>query len=417
MRALFLSVTAGHGHHSAAKAVIAHLEERGVECAMLDTFEYINPMLSESIARVNSISTRFTPSVYGNLYRLAEKKEKNNAKFSISKIINSILSKKLIKYVREFQPDVLVCTHVFAAQIVTALKKKNLVANTIGIITDFTVHPFWEDTDLDYYVTASELLNHQIIRKGIPSEKVKTTGIPIHAKFSNKISRLEARRLLGIEDKTTIFVMSGGTGHGNVFEFICKLDKLDLDFQIISVCGNNKRLKNKIDKFESRKKIYNYGYVDNVDIIMDASNCIVTKPGGLTISESLAKWLPIILVNPIPGQENRNVEFLLNNGVAVKTSPTFPIDEVVFQLMSNDSRQKTLKGLIKAIGKPNSSRDLGEFIIELIHEKQKNNDGALLNFQLEKNNGNIFTVFMNSLGLVLIKNYISTLLEFFDKNI
>ncbi len=417
MRALFLSVTAGHGHHSAAKAVIANLEERGVECAMLDTFEYITPILSESIAKVNSISTRFTPSVYGNLYRLAEKKEKNNAKFSISKIINSILSKKLIKYIKEFQPDVVVCTHVFAAQIVTALNKRNLVANTIGIISDFTVHPFWEDTDLDYYVTASELLNHQIIRKGIPFEKVKATGIPVHAKFSDKIDRLEARRLLGIEDKTTIFVMSGGTGHGNVFEFICKLDKLGLDFQVISVCGNNKRLKNKIDKFESRKKIYNYGYVDNVDVIMDASNCIVTKPGGLTVSESLAKGLPIILINPIPGQENRNVEFLLNNGLAIKTSPTFPLDEAVFQLMFNDYRQKNLQELIKNIGKPNSSKELGEFIVELISKNKVDENKVFLEFQPKKNNKNIFTVFMNSLGLVLVKSYISALLEFFDKNI
>ncbi|MBZ4646947.1 MAG: processive 1,2-diacylglycerol beta-glucosyltransferase [Petroclostridium sp.] len=366
MRVLFLSVTAGQGHHSAAKAVMDYLNERNVECTMLDTFEYINPILSESIARGYLISTQFTPAVYGKLYRLAEKKEKSDAKFSISKLTSSILSRKLVTYIRDYSPDVIVCTHIFSAQIITELKEKNLGAKTIGIITDFTIHPFWEDTDLDYYITASELLNHQAEKKGIPIEKIKATGIPIHMKFSKKIDQAEARRLLEVEDKTTIFVMSGSMGYGNVIKIIRQLDELDMDFQIISVCGNNKGLKRKIDHLKSKKKIYNYGFVNNVDVIMDAANCIVTKPGGLTVSESLAKRLPMILINPIPGQEDRNVEFLLNNGLAVKTSPTFPIDEAVFQLMLNDWRQQNLKEMIKYIGKPNASKDLGDFIIELI---------------------------------------------------
>jgi processive 1,2-diacylglycerol beta-glucosyltransferase len=369
MRVLFLSVTAGHGHHQAAKAVMNYLEEQNVACTMLDTFEYINPILSESIARGYLISTQFTPAVYGRLYRLAEKKEKNNAKFSISKLTNSILSRKLITYIREYDPDVIVCTHIFAAQIITQLRGKNLRARTIGIITDFTIHPFWEDTDLDYYITASELLHRQAIKKGIPAEKIKATGIPIHMKFSKKISQSEARRILGLEDKTTIFVMSGSMGYGNVVKGIRQLDKLDMDFQIISVCGNNKRLKKKIDKLKTKKKIYSYGFVDNVDVIMDASSCIVTKPGGLTVSESLAKGLPMILINPIPGQEDRNVEFLLNNGLAMKTSPTFPVDEAVFQLMVNEWKQQNLREMIKYIGKPNASKDLGDFIIQMMHNE------------------------------------------------
>lgn len=370
MKVLFLSVTAGHGHHQAAKAVMNYLDQKNVESVMLDVFEYINPILSESIARGYLISTKFTPVVYGRLYRLAEKKEKRDTEFSISRITNSVLSRKLLTFLQEYQPDVIVATHIFSAQITSHMKDKGVItAKTIGIITDYTIHPFWEDTHLDYYITASEMLNHQAVKKGILQERLVPVGIPVHAKFSEKMSQTEARKLLGMEDKQTVFVMSGSMGYGNVGKIIKQIDALNMDFQIISVCGNNKNLKRRIDKLKSRKKIYNYGFVDNVDIMMDASNCIVTKPGGLTVSESLAKQLPMLLINPIPGQEDRNVEFLLNNGLAMRISSTYPVDEAIYQLLSNDWKQNQLKQSIMHISKPDSAKGMGDFIIGLNSEK------------------------------------------------
>lgn len=365
MKVLFLSVTTGQGHHQAAKSVISYLEEQGVDTMLLDTFEYINPILSESIARGYLISTRFTPTMYGKLYRLAERKEKSETPYSISKLINAILSKKMEVYLKEISPDVIVCTHLFAAQIITHLRQKGLPGVTIGVVTDFTIHPFWEDTNLDYYITASSLLNLQAVKKGIPTAKIKPFGIPVHPKFAGRLNQSEARRILGLEDQTTVFVMSGSMGYGNVVNIIRQIDELDLDFQIISACGNNKQLKQEIDSLKTKKKIKNFGFAENVDVFMDAATCIITKPGGLTISESLAKCLPMILINPIPGQEDRNVEFLLNNGLAIKTSETYPVDEALFQLLSSDWRQEQLKKGIYHEGKPTSSIDLGNFIIEV----------------------------------------------------
>jgi processive 1,2-diacylglycerol beta-glucosyltransferase len=343
-----------------------YLKERNVECEVLDTYEYINPILSESVAKGYLISTKFTPAVYGKLYHIAEKRERSNKKLSISTLINAILSKKLTGFLHEYDPDVIVCTHIFAAQIISYLQKKGTIrAKTIGIVTDFTIHPFWEDTDLDCYVTASELLTHQAAKKGIDVNKIAPIGIPIHTKFSKKISAFEARKLLGIKDKTTIFVMSGSMGYGKVETVIQAMDSMDMDFQIISVCGNNKSLKTKIDEMETQKQVYNFGFVNNVDIIMDASDCIVTKPGGLTVSESLAKGIPMILINPIPGQEDRNMEFLLNNGLAMKISDTYPIDEAIYQLLNNDWRRSHLQAMVEKVGRPNATRDLGELIISM----------------------------------------------------
>jgi len=361
VKVLFLSVTAGHGHNQAAKAGMECLNARGIDCIMLDTFEYINPVLSESIARAYLISTKFTPTVYGKLYQLAERLEKSNDKLNIGKIINSLLCKKLTVFLNDYDPDVIVCTHIFSAQIISHLKVNGLPCKTIGIITDFTIHPFWEDTDLDYYITASSLLNFQARKKGIPLEKIKPIGIPIHTKFANKMEKPEARKALGIEDKTTILVMSGSMGYGSVDEVIKKLDDMDMDFQIISVCGNNVSLKKKIDSLDIKKKIYSYGFADNVDVMMDASDCILTKPGGLTVSECLAKCIPMVLINPIPGQEDRNTEFLLNNGLAIKTSKTFPVDEAIYYLFNNDRRRHMIE-MMREISKPNAAYGLADII-------------------------------------------------------
>jgi len=364
LKVLFLSVTAGQGHHQAGKAVMEGLKEHGVETLMLDTFEYINPMLSESIAKGYLISTKFTPKVYGRIYRTAEAIEKNNAKISVSKLISSILSKRLVAYLKEYEADVIVCTHIFSAQIVSYLQASGAVkAKTIGIVTDFTMHPFWEDTCLDYYVTASSQLSRQAVKKGIILEKVKPIGIPIFKKFATKRDKSTVRAELGIQDKLTVLVMSGSMGYGNVAETIRQIDSLDMDLQIISVCGSNKSLKKKIEKAKTNNKIYNFGFVDNVDVLMDASDCIVTKPGGLTVSESLAKCLPMLLVNPIPGQEDRNVEYLLNNGLAMKVSDRFPVDETVYQLLCDGWRRKHLEQMMKEAGKPNSSSDFVKLIL------------------------------------------------------
>jgi len=364
MKVLVLSITAGQGHHQCAMALIDYLKSKNVECEMVDALKHITPMLSESVAQGYLLSTQYSPSAYGSFYRLAEKKGKPSAKVSLSRIAANILSMKMSKYIKKSKPDLVVCTHVYSAQMVTEMS--HIEAKTIGIITDFTIHPFWEDTDLDYYITASELLTHQAMKKGIPKEKVKPFGIPIQEKFQTILDKKEARKRLGFEDKTTVFVMSGSMGYGNLVKHIRRLDKLSLDFQIVSVCGRNKRMKRTIDALVTTKKIHNYGYVDNIDLIMDASDVIITKPGGLTVSEALAKGLSMILMNPIPGQEDRNAEFLLNNGIAMMMSSTCTVDEYLYQMLNNKWRLENLQEGVRYMGKPNAAKDLGDFIIETL---------------------------------------------------
>lgn len=365
MRVLNLSVTAGQGHNQVAKNLSDRLEMyEGIETYALDTFEYINPALKEIVSRGYLMSAKRLPRVYGRVYRMAEKRD---PEINFVKITNTVMAHKLIKFVKEYDPDVIVCTHVFAAMLVTEVQKKFAKKiRTIGIVTDFTIHPYWEETELDFYVTANEFLNNQAVKKGIRPEHILPIGIPISLKFAEKTQKAEACRLLNMENKRTVLVMSGSMGYGKIGSMIKKLDGLNMDFQIISVCGNNAKLKKRIDKMKLKHNIYNYGYTDKVDLIMDVADCIVTKPGGLTSSEALAKNLPMIMANPIPGQEDRNVEFFLNNGAALKVSSTFPIDEAIYQVFNNEVRLKSIHEIVGALAKPYATKDIVEFIIGLV---------------------------------------------------
>ncbi len=372
MKVLVFTVTTGQGHNQVAKVLCDSFSEAGVESLSIDAFEYITPMLKETISQGYIVSTKRLPKVYGKSYRFLEKRDVDSRDSMLVKFLNNILARKLVKFVDSFKPDVIVCTHVFAAIMVSHVANKlNSDIKTVGIVTDFTMHPYWEDAPMDYYITASELLNNQAEKKGILKEEILPFGIPINPKFAKKTDKKTARETLGIDDMRTILVMSGSMGYGKIASMVKNLDESNLDFQIISVCGHNEKLKRRIDRMNLRHKIYNFGFSDKVDLFMDAADCIITKPGGLTTSEALAKGLPIIMANPIPGQEDRNVEFLLNNGAAFKISSTFPVDEALYHMFSNETRLKHMRESVAFLGKPNATKDFVDFVVGLGNGKEE----------------------------------------------
>lgn len=242
-------------------------------------------------------------------------------------------------------------------------KKEYISCPTYGVVTDFTVHPFWESAKLDYYVTADRLLTNQMVKKGIPKDKVLPFGIPIQEKFSIKMPKEEARKQLRLQNKTTILVMMGSMGFGNISETMEKITSVEGDFQILCICGTNEKMKKQLFSREWDKNVHIYGFVDNVDVMMDASDIIITKPGGLTTSELMAKGLPALFVNPIPGQEDRNMEFLVNSGAGIMLTKTFPPDEALYQLMNTPWRLEQMKQSVSHLGKPDSTKQLCEFIM------------------------------------------------------
>ncbi len=372
MNFLILSVTAGEGHNSTAKALRRELEAIGAECTVLDTLDYISPELAKIISKGYLLVTEHATGTYRVGYQLAEnrraKREPN--------ILNTLLSAELAPFINSDSFDAIVFTHPFAGIFLSVLKKRGEIPSsvpTVGILTDFTFHPYWEDcTDCDFVVVPDSLLLPQARRKGFADSQIIPLGIPINPKFRERIPQRDARSKLGLNPELATFLIMGGSmGYGNIGETVRRIDESDFehDFQLIAVCGNNREMQAEVSAIAegARHRILVTGFVDYVPLIMNASDAIITKPGGLTTSESLACGLPMIIVNPIPGQEERNTEFLLNSGCAMATSKTCPIEECMHQLLTSPERIAAMRSCIAKIAKPNSSADLRDFLVELAH--------------------------------------------------
>lgn len=372
MKFLILSVTTGQGHHQTGKAITTYIEQNGHTVEQLDCYEYFSPAIKEMLSQGYLISTKYSPKLYGKFYRLAEKMEKKSSNTILLQITNSIFHKKMEAFLDDYNPDVVICTHVFASLLMTYLKEQGSHYPTVGVITDFKVHPYWEVTKMDYYVLPNEYLIPSMQKKGFRTEQLLPFGIPVFEKFRTKEDKKTIREELGFDPIPAILVMSGSMGYGNIAKMIKNIDSVDREFQIITVCGNNKKLKKKIDKAKYKHKIHNFGFVDCVDKLMDASDCIVTKPGGLTVSEALAKGLPMAIFKPIPGQEERNLEFLLNFGACMKISKTCPVDEVIEQLFMDSRKINAMLENIELIRKPDSTEKLYHHILTMKKQKEKN---------------------------------------------
>lgn len=382
MKVLLLSVSAGFGHHATAKAISDMLESRGVTVETMDVYQYINRAVQKTIDKGYLFSSKRMPEIYRLCYALAENHGRgyfNLSKMNMINVVNALGSTRFHHVMQEFAPDYIVCTHVFAAQLMNEMIRRDMVtAPVIGVVTDYTIHPFWEDVPrIQYIVTASELLSYSALKRGIEQNRILPMGIPIHPKFNRILMQKDAREMLGIDpDRPTILMMGGSMGYSNSRKWIEQICDLQMPLQILAVCGNNKKqyrqLQGMLSKWDNPCTLYPYGFVDNIEIMMSAADCIITKPGGLTVSEALAKNLPMILVDPIPGHEERNVEFLVNNGIASLITRTYPIEEAIYQFYTNPQRQKNVRATMQAIAHPDATERLCDFVLERLQEKQDN---------------------------------------------
>ncbi|HEY8348724.1 MAG TPA: glycosyltransferase [Clostridia bacterium] len=371
MNALFLTVTAGQGHNSTSYALARYLETQGVDCTVLDTYKYLSKLIGEIVDVGYASIAKHSPKLHLIMYDNAEKVSGNEKtrKTFLPYAIAEASKSKMLKYIKLKKPDVIICTHVFTAIIISQMRKDGILDGRIpvfGIITDFTLHPFWEDTVLDYYVVANELVVHEARRKGIDADKLLPFGIPVKEEFSVDIPASEARARLSIKDKLTMLVISSSVGFGNIPEILSDMDKVPMDFQIVVICGRNTRLSQKIIGTPYSKDVVVEGYVDNMELYMDAADVIITKPGGLTVSEALTKRKPLIVTDPIPGVENRNAYFLMNNGLAVYAGRYARICDVIMQMYSRPEKLEQMRQAQETYGKRHSAKNMGDFIIKLI---------------------------------------------------
>lgn len=368
MRVLILSVTAGYGHNNSAYALSAELESRGASVIVEDFYKQVSYLVYGFVDKGYQFSVRHMRRPYKTAYASLERYERARKIFGAING-NKLFLNRYAKYLEEHKPDVIIATHVFAAVMLNTLKKNGVLTTPVlGINTDYCIQPFWEEThDIEYIITGSELLNYIAIKKGIPEKLLLPLGLPIRSIFQNTVPKAEAREQLGLDpEMQTVLVMSGSMGYGDMQSAIQEIDQMQIPTQMICICGRNEKLKQQLEELSLRSTCLITGFVENVSLYMDAADCIITKPGGLTVTEVLSKRLPMILVDPIPGHEERNAEFFVNNGAAMQVSEHFSVAEAVYYMFSQPQRLQLMQESLSLLSHPRATEDICDFIENLV---------------------------------------------------
>lgn len=372
-KVLLLYITNNSGHHRATKAIeeALHMHFPHVKVANINCFNYTNPVLEKVTNSIYNKVIKIKPEVWEYLYdnpKIVRRTRK------LRKLIHKLNSKKLKRLISHFKPDAVACTQAFPCGMVADFKRKfKFSFPLIGVLTDYAPHSYWMYDNVDAYIVPNEKTRERFLKNGIDEDKVFPFGIPISAKFSGKTNKEAARRALRLDDnKPTILLMGGGQGLGPIEELIFAINTIDSPFQVIVVCGTNKKLRKWLEKRRTlfRKKMAILGYTRQVEMLMGISDIIVTKPGGLTTAEALAKRLPIVIVNPIPGQEAKNTEFLLSENVAVKAKSPLDAAVLIEQLLINKKELDNMKAAALKHAQPHSASQTAEVIMKLLEKKE-----------------------------------------------
>ena len=373
MKTLILYATYGGGHISTANAVKEALKNDypNVQIEMIDCIEYINKIINKITTNAYSEMAKKVPKMWGRIYKGSRK----GIVASFSKNSNKLLARKLYKLIQSIDPDVIISTHPFATQMCTYLKKHNKInVKLANILTDFKMHEQWlvRYDYVDLFFVSNEEMKKELILYGIPEEKIFAEGIPISSKISHKYDKEKILKEFELKEnkKTILFFAGGGLGlaRRNIFEFMKIFAENFKDVQIIAISGKNPKIyesfKEIVSQYNAEERIKVLEFTDKVPELMSISDIVITKPGGVTVSESLAANLPIIVINPIPGQEEENAEFLEKNEIAIWIKKDDNIKEVLEEIINNDEKLKTLKENTKKFAKPNSSKNICKIILE-----------------------------------------------------
>lgn len=376
---LILSTTAGAGHVRAADALKRTAEQlfASVEVEHRDILELTSPLFRNIYSQVNNTIAGHAPELWGMIYKKSETRGIIKPKHPLLKLFDQFNFKKYLKYLNDAKPDAVICTHFLPyVAISEQMKKKSWNIPFSSVPTDYDVHSLWISPLVKQYYIATDEAAWTVQSHGISEKNIFVTGIPVAPEFTNIRDRNSIRKELGLErDRFTIMILSGGYGIGvidklvpNVVEFLSTIKQKK--FQVIVVCGKNKKLFDALSKIQIPNNISFklYEYVTFIDKLMDASDILITKSGGLTVTEALAKHLPMLIFDPVPGQEGRNADYLCEAGAAQRVSSFINLRYKLNRLIVNSSILTQMKNQTITIARPHAARTIITDILQQIAE-------------------------------------------------
>jgi processive 1,2-diacylglycerol beta-glucosyltransferase len=361
-RILLLSVSAGAGHVRAAEALRAAAEEAGHVAQHFDVMDFVSTAFRALYTDFYLKLVEHHPSMWAMLYRIMDRTPPSAPLARVRRAIERLNTLKLRKAISAFAPDAVVCTHFLPAELLMRERARGRVTSPVFVqITDFDLHGMWIVPDMAGYFAASDEVAFRARARGIATAHTHVTGIPIMPAFAAALSRSECAAEIGIDaTRRTILLMGGGAGLGGLDEVAARLVALDHDFQLIALAGRNAEMLKRLEALARRnpRRLVARGFTNRVERLMAAADLVITKPGGLTTSECLAMGLPMIVHAPIPGQEERNCDYLLEQGAALKAIDASALEYRVREVIAHPERLAAMAARARALGHPHAARDV-----------------------------------------------------------
>ena len=373
MKIIIFYASYGGGHLNAAKSINEYILEnyKNVDIELIDCMKYINKTIEKVTTSAYNEMAKKAPWAWGKIYADSQK----GPLAHLSSRSNKIMAIKLLKLLREKNADLIISTHPFGSQMCSYLKRKGKINSKIAtIMTDFAPHDQWlVGSDFtDYFFVAHDKMKQYLINKNIPEEKIFSTGIPISTRFTKEYDKEKLLKEFNLQPgKQTVLFFGGGEyglGKSKTFNIFENLIQANENMQVIAISGKNPEMKkefeNIIEKHNKSNCVKLLSYTNKVPELMNISDLVVTKPGGLTTSESLASHLPMIIINPIPGQEKENAEFLENHGIAVWIKNSNESKMIFELLLSNKEKLEDMKRNTSILAKPFSTAEICKILLD-----------------------------------------------------
>lgn len=367
---MILSASTGGGHNSAANAIAGAFKELGYEGIIVDGIRAVSPLLDKIISEGYENSAKFTPKAYGKLYKLTDAPYLDQEHEMIT---NTLLKRRIKSLIDTHEPHLIIGTHPFPLMAAARLKEMGIIKMPlISVLTDYTTHASWVKPGIDAYVVGTEDLKYMIADEGADPNKVYPLGIPVNPDFMKPKDVESVRQELKLKDCFTVLLMGGSFGAGNLKDFLCELADIDEDFQIVVVAGRNTALKERLDSVVEMNnygdKVRVLGFTRQVAELMSLSDILISKPGGLTTTEAFLKQIPLIIPFFIPGQEEENVDFLLNHGLAFRTTRKYSLRVLIKGLINQPDRLSEMRERLAKYAKPQAAADLARLGVQLVEQ-------------------------------------------------
>jgi processive 1,2-diacylglycerol beta-glucosyltransferase len=361
MKILLLHALTGAGHRRAAEAIAKAFQNAvpSAEVKVCDILEFTPPLFRKTYAEGYLDLVRKAPELWGYLYSESDRKANAPWRKEIRALFNKLNAVSFFKFYRDFDPDLAVCTHFTPLQLLSSKRGRDKKSAPLyGVITDFAVHGLWILENVDCYYVATDEARRHLVRRGQPEDRVSLTGIPIDPVFERSQRKEDALRSLGLDsDFPVVLLLGGGFGIGPTLELIRSFGQEPPICRLLVVTGANEKLRKQAELLADaiRTPVNVYGFVSNIHVMMDASDLVISKPGGLTTSEVLAKGKPMLVIDPIPGQEQRNCEAVLEAGAAARL---FEVEDAYYKvasLLNDRSRLMQMGSNARKMGRPHAA--------------------------------------------------------------